>query len=92
LKQDEAFVRHILDETNFLIDKNKDLQYEGLIRDEILKRAFVRSLEIVGEATKSISLEFTEKHPAIEWRELTGLRDKLIHRYFGVNWEMFGTS
>jgi len=88
LKQDEVFVRHILDETNFLIDKSKGLEYESLIKDEILKRAFVRSLEIVGEATKNISLEFREKHPAIEWRELTGLRDKLIHRYFGVKWEI----
>ncbi len=69
MKQDEVFVRHILDETNFLIYKSK-------------------GLEIVGEATKNISLEFREKHPAIEWRELPGLRDKLIHRYFGVKWEI----
>ena len=88
MKQDEAFVRHILDEINFLIDKSKDLEYEGLTKDEILKRAFVRSLEVIGEATKNISSEFREKHPDIEWRELTGLRDKLIYRYFGVKWEL----
>lgn len=88
MKQDEVFVKHILDEINFLMDKSKDLEYEGLINDEILKRAFVRSLEVIGEATKNISLEFREKHPDIEWRELTGLRDKLIHRYFGVKWEI----
>jgi len=88
LKQDEVFVKHILDEINFLMNKSKDLEYEGLIKDEILKRAFVRSLEVIGEATKNVSLEFKEKHPDIEWRELTGLRDKLIHRYFGVKWEI----
>ena len=88
MKQDEVFVKHILDEINFLMNKSKDLEYEGLIKDEILKRAFVRSLEVIGEATKNVSLEFKEKHPDIEWRELTGLRDKLIHRYFGVKWEI----
>jgi len=88
LKQDEVFIRHILDEIDFLIDSSKGLEYEVLIKDETLKRAFVRSLEVIGEATKNISSQFRQKHPDIEWRELAGLRDKLIHRYFGVNWEI----
>jgi len=88
LKQDEVFIKHILDEIDFLIDSSKDLEYEGLVKDETLKRAFVRSLEVIGEAAKNISSEFRQKHPDIEWRELTGLRDKLIHRYFGVKWEI----
>ncbi|MFQ6116027.1 MAG: DUF86 domain-containing protein, partial [bacterium] len=45
-----------------------------------------RSLEIIGEATKNLSDSFKEKHSNIKWRELAGLRDKLIHHYFGVNW------
>lgn len=53
--------------------------------DEILKRAFIRSLKIIGEATKNISPKFREKYPDIEWREMAGLRDKLIHFYFGVD-------
>jgi uncharacterized protein with HEPN domain len=88
LKQDEVFIRHILDEIDFLIDSSKGLEYEGLTKDETLKRAFVRSLEVIGEAAKNISSELRQKHPDIEWRELTGLRDKLIHRYFGVQWEI----
>ena len=82
MKQDEVFIRHILDEIDCLIGSSKGLEYEGLIKDETLKRAFVRSLEVIGEATKNISWEFRQKYPDIEWRELTGLRDKLIHRYF----------
>jgi uncharacterized protein with HEPN domain len=88
LKQDEVFIKHILDEIDFLIDASKGLDYEGLIKDETLKRAFVRSLEVIGVAAKNISSEFRQKYPDIEWRELTGLRDKLIHRYFGVQWEI----
>lgn len=88
MKQDEVFIRHILDEIDFLIDSSKGLEYDGLIKDETLKRAFVRSLEVIGEAAKNISSELRQKHPDIEWRELTGLRDKLIHKYFGVKWEI----
>jgi len=88
LKQDEVFIRHILNEIDFLIDSSKGLEYEALIKDETLKRAFVRSLEVIGEATKNISSQFRQKHPDIEWRELAGLRDKLVHRYFGVKWEI----
>jgi uncharacterized protein with HEPN domain len=88
LKRDEVFIKHILDEIDFLIDSSQGLEYEGLIKDETLKRAFVRSLEVIGEATKNISSEFRQKYPDIEWRELTGLRDKLVHRYFGVQWEI----
>lgn len=88
MKQDEVFIRHILDEIDFLIDSSEGLEYQGLIKDEILKRASVRSLEVIGEATKNISSESRQKYPDIEWRELTGLRDKLVHKYFGVQWEI----
>ena len=68
MKQDEVFIRHILDEIDFLIDSSRGLEYDGLIKDETLKRAFVRSLEVIGEAAKNISSEFRQKHPDIEWR------------------------
>jgi len=86
LKDDKVYIRHILDEVHFIIDKSTDLSCEDLTKDETLKRAFARSLEIIGEAAKNISPDFREKHPEINWRDLSGLRDKLIHHYFGVNW------
>ena len=45
----------------------------------------IRELEIIGEATKNLSNEFRDKHPEIPWRQMAGMRDKLIHGYFGVN-------
>ena len=88
MKDDKVFVRHILDEVNFIIRESKDLDFEDLLSDEILKRAMVRSLEIIGEAAKNLSKSFKEKHSDITWRELAGLRDKLIHYYFGIKWEI----
>jgi len=87
LKDDRVFIRHILDEVAFIIKEGKGLNYEDLVSNETLKRAVIRSLEIIGEATKSLSEDFRKKHSDIEWRELAGLRDKLIHHYFSINWK-----
>jgi len=48
----------------------------------------LRSLEVIGEATKNISMDFREKHSNIKWKDLAGLRDKLIHKYFGIRWDI----
>jgi len=85
MKDNKVFLRHILDEVDYIIKESKGLRLEELMKNETLKRAFLRSLEVVGEATKNISMDYREKYPQIKWRELAGLRDKLIHRYFGVN-------
>nr|WP_279354746.1 HepT-like ribonuclease domain-containing protein [Salinibacter sp.] len=53
-----------------------------------MERAFVRSIEVIGEATKNLSTEFREQHPDIEWRAMAGMRDQLIHGYFGVDYEI----
>ena len=48
----------------------------------------VRNLEIIGEAAKNISEELKDKYPKMPWKDLAGLRDKLIHHYFGVNFDV----
>jgi len=88
LKDDVVFIRHILEEVNYIIRKTGSLSYEDFVNDETLTKAVARSLEIIGEATKNLSVSFREKHPDVRWRELAGLRDKLIHQYWGVNLEI----
>ena len=88
MKRNDVYLRHILDELKYLIDKSEGLNFEHLIEDETLKRAFTRSLEIIGEAVKNLSPDFKEKHDDIEWKKIAGLRDKVIHYYFNVNWEI----
>ena len=55
---------------------------------ETMHRAFVRSLEIIGEAVKNIDDEIKVKYPHIQWREIAGMRDKLIHHYFGGDYSL----
>jgi uncharacterized protein with HEPN domain len=56
--------------------------------DEILKRACLKSLEIIGEASRKISEDLKSVNPDVEWRRVTGMRNKLVHHYFGVDWEI----
>ncbi|NJD77511.1 MAG: DUF86 domain-containing protein [Candidatus Methanoperedens sp.] len=69
----------------------QDIDYEDFLEDIKAQDAVIRNLEIIGEAAKNITDELKEKHPQILWKDLAGIRDKLIHHYFGVNLEIVWT-
>jgi len=61
---------------------------EMFLQDETLKRAVVRSLEIIGEASKKIPADYKLKWNSIEWKSMAGMRDRLIHDYMGINYSI----
>lgn len=82
------YLYHILDETTYLIKSSTGLEKDSFQRDETLKRAYIRSLEIIGEAVKQLPDSLRQKYCQIEWRALAGMRDRLIHNYFGVDYDI----
>jgi uncharacterized protein with HEPN domain len=85
-KESKEYLKHIQDECLFIISNCDNLNYNEFIHDETLKRAVVRSLEIIGEASKKIPADTKVKWKEIQWRNMAGMRDRLIHDYLGVNY------
>ena len=82
------YLRHILDEVDYLVSESDGLTNDDFLASETLKRAFVRSIEIIGEATKRLPSEITAGHSEIDWKSVAGMRDRLIHAYFGIDYEI----
>lgn len=80
------YLHHILEEIMFIESETRDLSKTDFLSNETLKRSFVRSLEIIGEAVKKIPQEFRDSHPDIDWKRIAGMRDRLIHDYLGVDY------
>ena len=82
------YIRHILDEIDYILGQLSNTDYESFVRNETLKRAFVRSIEVIGEASKKLPEDIKAMQSDIEWRKVSGMRDRLIHDYFGVDYSI----
>lgn len=82
------YLHHILAEVDYLLEDSSGVTVGAFAADETRRRAYVRSLEIIGEAAKKVPEGFRAEHPGIEWRAMAGMRDRLIHDYFGVDYEI----
>lgn len=83
-----AYVKHMLDEACYLEGAGATLEKGVFLSDPTLQRAFVRSLEIIGEAAKLVSEPFRTRYLDIPWRAMAEMRDRMIHHYLGVDYEI----
>lgn len=81
-------LRHILDETVYLTDHSRELTKAEFIQDDTLRRAFSRSIEVIGEAAKQVPDDFRQRYSQIDWRAMAGMRDRLIHGYFSIDYDI----
>ncbi len=88
MKDDRVLLTHILKEMAFLKKICRGRSSDDLLQDDYFSHAAIRAIEVIGEASKSISPALKARHPEIDWREMAGMRDYVIHRYFEINWNI----
>ena len=79
-------LHHILDEINYLVQLINTNDFKSFLDNESHKRGAVRSFEIIGEASKKFDVDFKTSRNEIPWKEMAGMRDKLIHDYIDVDY------
>jgi len=85
---DKDYLADILEALTKVRQYTEGYTFDSFISDSKTQDAVVRNLEIIGEAAKQVSLTLKERHPDIPWKALAGVRDRLIHHYFGINYEI----
>ncbi len=93
---DIEFLKDISEAIKRIEGYTKNMDYEDFLNDIKTQDAVVRNIEIIGEAAKNISQDFKNQNEDIEWRKIAGMRDKIIHFYFGINldivWDVIQTK
>lgn len=64
------------------------MSFEDFIEDDKTKDAVIRNFEVIGEAAKRVHDDFKRRHPEIEWKRIRGFRNRIVHEYFGIDFEM----
>lgn len=84
----EIFLKHILENMGKIEDDTANLSQTRFFKSPLVQDAITRRLEIIGEAVKNLPDSFRKKYPQIPWKKIAGMRDVLIHEYFGVDMKL----
>lgn len=83
-KDNLVYLKHIMDSILHIEEYTKGVEHKNFLKNNLVQSGVIREIEIIGEASKRLTHEFKEKHQEIPWKQIAGMRDKLVHDYFGV--------
>ena len=88
MRDPRLYLKDILQAIEAIEKFVKDIDFETFKREDMRSSAVIRKFEIIGEATKNISEDIKQKYPSIPWKDIAGMRDRLIHFYHGIKYEL----
>lgn len=84
-REEEALLLDMLESARDAVAFAEGLEYPDFVEDRRSQLAILKAVEIIGEAASRVSMDTRNAHPAIPWREVTGMRNRLVHAYFGID-------
>ncbi len=85
MRSDDLYIGHILNAIADIEEYVRDADFKRFSENVLLQDGVMRKLEIIGEAAKRLSPEFCDSTSTVPWKDICGMRDKLIHDYFGID-------
>jgi len=87
-KESIFFLKDIYNSLEKIFKYTENISYDDFLKSDITKDAVERNFEIIGEAVKNLNEDFRNQYPQIPFKQVAGMRDKLIHDYFGIDYEI----
>ena len=86
-KDSQVYLKHILEAITWIEEYIKDISREDCLDNHLIQDGVIRQIGIIGEAAKHLTDEFKKNYKNVSWKDIAGMRDKLVHDYFGVDIE-----
>ncbi len=88
MKSPSLYLEHVLEAIAKILEYTNGMDEEEFLANELVKDGVVRKIEIIGEAIKNLPPDFKEKHKQVPWKDIAGMRDRIIHSYFDVDYKI----
>ncbi len=85
MDRDKLFIQHILEATEQICDYVSGVSFDEFSQDRQLQDAVIYRIQVIGEAVKNLSADFIVTRPHVPWKDIAGMRDRLVHHYFDVD-------